>query len=213
MQGFNLKEQSAKLTGIKIREELKDDKGLPDVSLSFLMRTGSADLAKFSPELRDAIYKPGEQPELDGTNDKASLRFPELGKLNISKKVVGATFRLHYGVGDVNGQTSDPISESTQVDSFTLDPQEGGTVLVGFRVWGKFTGPQIGNLALTVGRDTSISIDSPEPAQGSLIDGSGDGDWPFPKEGAKSGTAADADEGDGDADPFAGTDLARKQDD
>lgn len=202
MQAFNLDHQPAKLVGMKIREELKDERGLPDVYLSFLCRMSAAALAMISPELRTFLYKSGPQQDLEGGDDGDSLRFPELGTQHVSKKVTGAHFTLHYGVGESNGASTEPVSEETQIDTFTLDAQEGGTVLVGFRVWGKFTGPQIGNLALTLGRDTEISTYCPEPAQGSLLE---EGEQPK-KRGRKPKPEPVAQP---QEDPFAGSDLAQ----
>ncbi|GAA4322001.1 hypothetical protein GCM10023144_01630 [Pigmentiphaga soli] len=225
MQAFNLDHQPAQLVGIKLREELKDERGLPDVYLSFLCRMSAAALAMISPELRTFLYKSGAQQDIDGSDDGDSLRFPELGKQHVSKKVTGAHFTLHYGVGESNGVSTEPVSEDTQIDKFTLDPQEGGTVLVGFRVWGKFTGPQIGSLALTLGHETAISTHCPEPAQGQLLDESGqpkkrarkgktkaeaDAQWPFPQNGAAPADPSDPPPVDDD--PFAGSDLARGAD-
>lgn len=206
-QEFRLTHAIATVTKTSERAELKHPAGLLDKYLFFRVRVGGQVINTLLEDMSKFLYTEADQMDIDGENE-GDLRYPELGALKIKHKMVGAKVTIHFGIGG-----SDMVFDSRQVDNFEIEAMQGGTFVLDFRAWIKPEFAQLDSLGRILGRECELSVEPATEAQGSLIDGSGDGDFPFAKESANSGTAPDADEGDGDADPFAGTDLARKQDD
>lgn len=166
---FALTKQTVTFTAMRIRPELQDENPLPDIDLFFTSRMGNDALAMFDPDLCSFLYKRGEQQTTDGSEPGLTvLRYAEIGRQRIKKEVVGAATTIHYGVGASNGKTTDILLAETTVDRFYVDPMEGGTILLGWRVRGKPTGEENGRLSLILGRETSLTIVPPEEKQGSL---------------------------------------------
>lgn len=166
---FALERQTVTFTVMKLRPELKEDNQLPDVDLYFTARMGNEALAMIAPEMRSFLYKKGDQMTTDGNEPGLTvLRFPDLARQRIKKEIVGATVTAHFGVGESNGKSGDIVMDSATVDRFFVDPMEGGTILLGWRIRSKPTGEENGRLSLILGREVSLSVVSPEDKQGSL---------------------------------------------
>jgi hypothetical protein len=187
MSEFTLTRQPAKLLKMSLREELKNPDGLLDAYLTFRVRVGASVIDNLLTDLSKLLYTDSEQQDIEGDSD-GDLRYQELGKLSIKHKIVGANATVHFGIG-----TSD-ITSTAQVDTFAVEAMQGGTFVLDFRTWIKPRFEDLANLGRVLGRDTELSIEPPKDPQGSLIDASKDGDWPFPKDAA--GNSAPAPMGD-----------------
>ncbi|PPA72831.1 hypothetical protein C4E15_28110 [Achromobacter spanius] len=166
---FQIERQTVTFNAMRIRPELQDENPLPDIDLFFTARMGNDSLALLAPDMRSLLYKKGDQQTTDGSEAGLTvLRFPELGRQRIKKEIVGAEVTVHYGVGESNGKSTDIVIAEAIVDRFFVDPMEGGTIILGWRVRGKPTGEENGRLSLILGRETTLTVVPPEEKQGSL---------------------------------------------
>lgn len=166
-QQFALTNQSATLTSFNPRSEQHGDEPTPAADLKFAVAMESALLAMLDPQLRHTLYckREGVDPDLvNQAHEAPNLRFPKLEPLRWKHEIVGATLTVHHGLGGA----SDIVIDGCNVNKFSVDPQEGGTVIVGFRVQCKPSEAACGKLCLLIGEGVDITLEPPaaieEPA-------------------------------------------------
>ena len=159
---FELSNQEAKLVSFSPRRELHGDDPQPAADLRLFMNLDAAELVMFDPTLRSLLFHKAEHAAsnlADQAHDAPDLRFPKLkGPLDWDLEIIGAELTLHRGLGG----KSDLTIPSCTVNKFQLDPQQGGRVLVGFRVQAHPSESQSGKLAFLIGEDVEISLAPPE---------------------------------------------------
>lgn len=170
-----------KITSVNPRSERHGPEELhPAVDLHISLTTGNNILTALDGKLLDALYTKnanadqGGQQNLEGVEEVSSLpnlKFPLMGALKWKKDLIGYTLTVQHGVG------SDIVLKGCKVNSFTIDPKEGGSVDLKFRVQSSDVDERtLGKLGLLVQNEVDVMLLAPEAKQ----DGQHDIENPLP---------------------------------
>ncbi len=158
---FSLKNDVAKLANVNPRAELHGEDPQPACDLKIEMNVSNGLLAEFHPTLRSFLYEKDDS-QLDLAEDSLThLRMPKLGPLKWDEELVGAEVTVHRGLGG----KSDIVLPGCSVNNFVLAPQEGGSVMLCFRVQGHPDEKQFGRLCSIIGSEIEITVMPPEPGE------------------------------------------------
>jgi hypothetical protein len=131
---FEIEEGACTLTSKNERLEKHGDEEVLACDLGFEFKTDNGVLACFAAALKSSIYQKGNGAQAELVEDAAhmtSLRFPQLGPLKWEgSDLEGATVTLHMATG----KKGDVVLSGVKANKFRLECQEGGTVIVRFRV-------------------------------------------------------------------------------
>jgi hypothetical protein len=165
---FALNNQTAKFLSFNPRRELHGDDPKPAADLHFAVNQGGEALRLFDPALRDLLYtRIGDGPPrplrdlADAGADFPDLRFPQLAALRWTTEIVGATVVIAYGLGG----PSDLRMEGCTINKFALDPQQGGTVIIGFRVQCHPNETACAKLCFLIGQSVDVTVTPPVTAE------------------------------------------------
>ena len=165
---FSLDKKSATLDNLNLRAEKHGDETVPAADLKVSMQASNLILNAFDQSLRLAFWRrpgAGEQAELiDDDSHLTVLRFPKIKTIKYEHELKGCAVEIEYGLGG----TSNILLQWCDVDKFTFDPLEGGSVNVAFRVKCRPTGDQVARLYDLIQDDIVITITPPAP--GTLTD-------------------------------------------
>lgn len=177
----------ARLKDINVRSEKHGPDHLePAVDLAFQIDAANSILSAFDGHLLNALYHRSEasagdggQQSLDGVEEVASLpnlRFPSMGPIKWGKELAGYTLTIDHGLGGA----SEIQLVDCKVNEFKIEPKEGGTVQVRFRVQcaTHLTERTMGKLALLAQNEVPITLIAPATAEQQQ-----DLDNPFPVQG------------------------------
>lgn len=159
---FTLENQKAKLINVNPRAEKHGDENALACDLKFEIRTSNDVLAEFHHSLKSAFYKEPDQGNLiDEPGTLSQLKFPDMGPVSYDMELSGHELTIHYGIGG----KSDLSIDDCRVNHFRLHPQEGGTVIVTFRVQGNPSEYVIGKLCSMIQEEINISLTAPGESQ------------------------------------------------
>lgn len=166
----------AKLASVNIRSEKHGAELVPAVDLKLTLDASNDILAKFDATLKESLYAAvpkdeTQQQDLEGVDpvsDLKKLKYPKLA-MPIKWEHSGAGYELllDYGLGG----DSNLVLEACDVNNFSLDCKEGGTVELSLRVQAsKVPEVILGKLAGLVQHDIHIILTAPklEDVQDSL---------------------------------------------
>jgi len=126
-----------RLLNVNPRRERHGDENVPAVDLKLRLEASNDVLSMFDGHLKSALYfRNGVAPDqggLDGVpdvSDMPNLRFPKLEPLRWDSEQIGCEFSIDHGLGGKSDLTLDGCA----VNNFVIEPKEGGTVVVTFRV-------------------------------------------------------------------------------
>lgn len=170
-----------KITSVNPRSERHGPEELhPAVDLHITLTTGNNILTALDGKLLDALYTKnanadqGGQQNLEGVEEVSNLpnlKFPLMGALKWKKDLIGYTLTVQHGVG------SDIVLKGCKVNGFTIDPKEGGSVDLKFRVQSSDVDERtLGKLGLLVQNEVDVMLLAPEATQ----DGQQDIENPLP---------------------------------
>ncbi|MGN1057215.1 MAG: hypothetical protein ACI4QS_10940 [Comamonas sp.] len=159
-----------KINSVNPRSERHGPEELhPAVDIGISLTTSNNILSALDGKLLDALYTKnanadqGGQQNLEGVEDVATLpnlKFPKMGALKWKHDLIGYTLTVTHGVG------SDLVLNNCKVNNFTIDPKEGGSVELKFRVQSSDVDERtLGKLALLVQNEVDITLDAPEAKQ------------------------------------------------
>lgn len=161
---FSLKNDVATLIDFNPRCELHGEDPKPACDLKIGMSVSNGLLAEFHPTLRSFLFeKDASQLDL-GDDGLTKLRMPKLGPLKYGEELVGAEVTIHRGLGG----KSDIVLPGCQINNFTLDAQEGGSVKLSFRIIAHPDEKQAGRLFSAMGNEIDITIEPPSAEQQEL---------------------------------------------
>ena len=177
-QQFKLNHQNIEIYSINIRDEKHGPDDVPAFDLHCRITSGNDMLNAIDPTLLDGFYsdgmpeQDGEIKQLAGMDKKSHLRIPKLvgpHKLKLGD-LIGAMVTFPWGPRE------ELVFASCKVNDFKVEPKEGGTVHITFKVASTYEPKDHGMQLLCIrhGGETEISI---EPAQQEL---DSDGDHPDP---------------------------------
>jgi hypothetical protein len=159
-----------KITSVNPRSERHGPEELhPAVDIGISLVTSNNILSALDGKLLDALYTKnanadqGGQQNLDGVDEVSNLpnlKFPKMGALKWKHDLIGYTLTVEHGVG------SDITLTGCKVNSFTIDPKEGGSVELKFRVQSSdgLDERTLGKLSLLVQNEVDIMLEAPEVA-------------------------------------------------
>lgn len=168
---FALKEETCRLQNVNPRPELHGENPKPAADLKLEVTLPNDELAQFDRRLKPFLYeKETSQPDLISqadTDHLTQLRFPALGlPLKWAGEQVGGKLIVHRGIGP----KSDLVIEDPIVNEFRIEPLEGGSVVVTFRVQFHPDEKAIGKLCMLTGTDIVVSVEPPKDVEDELAD-------------------------------------------
>lgn len=162
---FNLDSKTVKLTSFNPRAELHGEDQKPAADLTLQAKLANDCLAEFHPTLKSLLYmKDEEQKDLVSDADPHHMtrrRFTKMGDFKWDDEIVGAEVTVHYGTGG----KSDIKLGGCLVNGFKFSPEEGGTVVLTFRVQCHPDEKQAGKLCMLVGNEVPMTVTPPEPGE------------------------------------------------
>lgn len=164
---FSLENQTAKLTSVNPRAEIHGADRVMAADIKFEIKVSNDVLSEFDPQLKSSLYrKPDEndsQAELaiSDAGYLPKLKFPQMGAIKWDKEFAGDELVVHYGVSGKD----DIAFTAKSVDNFRFDCQDGGTVIVSFRVIAHPKPEDLGRLCEMIQQEVSISMIPPSPAE------------------------------------------------
>jgi len=163
---FSLYRQTAILAHINIRDERQNGEhnSAADLKINFVSDSGI--LSEFHPRLRHALYKMADSNDtIMAVAGEPTVRVFDtlIDKLHLRHNLIGANVVIEFGLGmpDISMSTVD-------VDGFTAELMDGGTVNLQFRVKARPTGEQIKRLYEMLGNEITISVEPAIEKQGKL---------------------------------------------
>lgn len=162
---FELKGRTVTLAHFNARvENSGPDEKKPATDLKVKIPLANVELSLFHESLKHSLYH--YDPQMSGDLVDAAnkdedpeyapnLRFPKLAPLNWDLEIIGAKVCIDYGV------RSDIELPDCKVNNFVLEPQNGGTVMVTFRIQGHPDGKTAGKLYDLQGREITLTVEPP----------------------------------------------------
>jgi len=167
---LTLNEVTARLINVNPRPELHGEDKKPAADLKFHTLLPNSELAQFHPMLKAMLYvKDTDQADLVSQNDPehaTALRFPLLCRKALSweSEIVGGKVTIHHGIS----AKSHLVLDGAIVNEFRLEPLQGGTVGITFRVQIHPDEKTAGKLCMLTGTDMTISVEPPAEEQDAL---------------------------------------------
>lgn len=158
---FSLANQKAKLTSVNPRAELHGTDHKMAADLKFEIKVSNDVLSEFDPSLKSSLYKkPDDTAQAELIQDAShlpALKFPLLGPVKWGKYFAGYETVVHYGVSG----KQDITLLDCEVDNFRFDCQDGGTVVVSFRVIAHPEPTELGRLCEMIQQEVEMSLIEP----------------------------------------------------
>lgn len=159
---FELTQAVVKLVNVNPRAELHGDEHKLASDLKMQITCGNQVLDFFDRELRPMLYKRDENPDLvdqiegDGLT---ALRFPKLDALKWDWTGNGYKLAIDWGMGGDSNITLEDVT----VDKFAIEAQNGGSVVVTFRVIAHPDADVLGPLCELMQQDITVWLTPPAP--------------------------------------------------
>ncbi|MCZ4330742.1 hypothetical protein [Castellaniella denitrificans] len=160
---LSLAQQVGQFTNFNLRTEKHGPDNVPGADLKVTTTLSNDVLAEFHPTLKSMLFRkpnPGEEDLVDkaGEAGETRLRFgSNINAIRWVHQIVGAGFTVHYGTGKSDIELTD-----TTIDGFVIEPMDGGSVVVSFRVKCNPDEKQVGKLSTLMGGEIEFSLVPPE---------------------------------------------------
>lgn len=161
---FELSEQTARLTSVNPRIEIHGDEHVLAADLQFEVKMSNDVLSEFDPKLKSALYAKNDGPQgelIEDVGHLPKLKFPLLGPLKWGYDGAGYEVCVCYGVSGTN----DIRLFECALNKFAFECQDGGTVLVKFRVQAHPETVEIGRLCELIQHDVTLTLVPPSAEQ------------------------------------------------
>lgn len=169
---LHLSEKNALLTSVNPRSEIHGDEKKPAVDLHFSIKGSATLLVGLSAMLPSALYQRDDAPVVDLATDPMSLsKYKFAGSIEALSwklpKPARCRVVVHFGVSGAQ----DIVLGEALVDKIRIEPHDGGTVSIGFRVQTtEPTAEQKGRLCEWIQQAVDITVEPlPEPEQGDMV--------------------------------------------
>lgn len=188
----------ALLATVTNRVEKHGDDDKPAVSLGIEITSGNQILDLIDPKLRPTLYtRPDDQPDLDGIEKVLQvLRCNSIDRVLLPTRHEGWSLAVEDGIDDTK-----PMNfGSCKLDKFSVEPKQGGTIVLRFRVGtSDVDADKLGKLAMHNAQGIWIMLTAPKPGDEKKAEPAPKGD-PDATDLFAGGDGDPDDEGDGDAD-------------
>jgi hypothetical protein len=161
---FSLANQAAKLTSVNPRAEIHGQDHVMAADLKFEIKVGNDVLSEFDPSLKSSLYKKADGPQgelIQEAGHLPNLKFPLMGPVKWGKEFSGYEVVVHYGISG----KEDIRLLTCEVDQFRFDCQDGGTVVVSFRVIAHPEPVELGRLCEMIQQVVELSLIEPTEEQ------------------------------------------------
>lgn len=166
---LELEYQAGQFVNFNLRPEMHGGESVPGADLKIQITASNDILSEFHPSLKASFYRaphPGEMDMVDQAQAEegqaaALTRLAFGNKLHAFKwndEIVGATFTVHYGTGG----KSDIVLDDCTVDTFVIEPLDGGSCTVTFRVKCNPDEKAVGKLSRLMGNEIEFTLVPPE---------------------------------------------------
>jgi hypothetical protein len=157
--------QTVKLSNVNLRAEKHGDDTRAAVDLKIEATCPSIALIYFHQELRQHLFKKDDNPDLvDQVNESDALtvlRYPKMGAIKWDWEGAGYKAVIDYGLGDEKSNIN--LGDDLKIDHFVIEPINGGSVSIAFRIIAHPTKEDIGKLSELIQREIDIVLTPPEP--------------------------------------------------
>lgn len=157
---FGLQKQNAKLSAFSPRSEIHGEGKGPAADLFFQIKVSNDVLSEFHPTLKHSLYDKADQADIEDGH-RPALRYPQMGAIKWAKDFAGYEATIHYGVSEKDNI----VLADCEVDKLKFDCQDGGTVLMSFRVVAHPEERDAGRLCGMIQQDVEITLTPPEGAE------------------------------------------------
>jgi hypothetical protein len=159
-------DQTVKLAHVNLRAEKHGEDTRAALDLKIEATCPSTTLIHFHPELRQHLFKKDENPDLvdqvvDG-DGLTLLRYPKMGAIKWDWEAAGYQAQIDYGLG---GDSNIDLGEDLKLDHFVIEPLNGGSVGICFRIIAHPDPDDIGKLSEFIQRDIELKLTPPAPAK------------------------------------------------
>lgn len=159
-----LDDKTATLVAFNPRTELHGDDHVPAADLIFTVEASNTILREFSPLLLPCLYQRDDAPS-DMFPDPEGLTVYRFTAIEAfawkTPKPTPSKVVIAFGVSGVN----DITLADALVDKYRIEPRNGGTVLVRFRVQAKPTEAEMGRLCACISSVVNLSMIPIQTAQ------------------------------------------------
>jgi hypothetical protein len=158
---IQFKGQKMLLANVNVRAEVHGDDREPAGDLKFEVDLDNGFLGEFHPALKSTLYHFDESRERDladqgKRHDAPDLRMPQLqAPLKWDEEMLGAKCRIRE-IGAKSDVGLDPV----RVNNWTIEPREGGTCSVSFRVQCHPDEKIFGKLAMLVQQEVEVTLEA-----------------------------------------------------
>ena len=160
------------LSSVNPRSEIHGDEKTPAGDLKIKVNLSNDCLAMFHPTLKAMLYHYDKTADADLVDEAMQhetgyaphLRFAEIPSIAWKSEMVGVKVIVHTGIDEKSSIVLDPCN----VNNILIEPQQGGTVQVTFRVQTHPDEKSFGRLCSLVGTDIVITIEPPISTQEEL---------------------------------------------
>jgi len=159
---FSLEKQLVKITNINPRAEKHGEDTELAIDIQIEARMSNDVLSEFSSQLKHSLYKASDTPDLiDAEFDKdrpSALKFPKMSGFKWNADLDEYEAIIHCGASE----KSNISLSDCKVNAFKFAPQEGGTVVVGFRVQAYPHETDVGRLCALIQREIEVTLSPPD---------------------------------------------------
>jgi hypothetical protein len=162
---FSLANQAAKLTSVNPRAEIHGNDHVMAADLKFEIKVSNDVLSEFDPSLKSSLYKKADGPQGELIHEAGHLpclKYPLMGPVKWGQEYSGYETVIHYGVSGAQ----DIHLIDCEVDNFRFDCQDGGTVVVSFRVIAHPEPTELGRLCEMIQQEVEMSLIEPDADNG-----------------------------------------------
>ena len=166
MSQFVLEDHEASIDNLNLRIQRHGEDRVLAADIKFQITTSNDILDQFGPDLKkDLFRKPGkgEQQTLEGIGaGLTAVKHPELTLKGLAHEFSG----YELEVGGLLGESEPIVLVDSKVKRFTIDPKEGGSVVLGFTVSAEVESEDVADLSDAFIRGTVRVSLSPGKASG-----------------------------------------------
>jgi len=160
---FELIQATVKLANINPRAEMHGDDPKPAFDLKIEATCSSSALTHFHPELRQHLFMEDQNPDLVDQVTEGDgltvLRYPKMGAIKWDWEGAGYTATVDYGMG---GSSNLELNDC-KVDHFKIEAQNGGSVVITFRIIAHPESEDVGKLCEFMQREIILDLLPPAP--------------------------------------------------
>lgn len=157
---FSLDKSVGKLTNVNPRAELHGKDTVLAVDIKVEHKLHNDILSEFHPTLKAFLYEKGDDAQSQLLEDKTHLpkrRFPLIPSFKYDLKLAGYEVKIDFGIDDKSAIEM----AGCEIDGFKIEPMEGGTVGLSYRIIGHPKEQDIGKLCSLIQQEINITLIEP----------------------------------------------------